>query len=96
MLHKGDSLATSTELGSVAQWLSWLFKKSAEILEGRKEMFYLRLYGVRHIVDDQLDSEKGNPLPPHMLLLPISSKGSLYALPHRQDNTYHGILFRQS
>ena len=58
-------------------------------LEGRKEMrernvlfndalntFYLRLYGVRHMVKDHSDSEKGNPLPPHRLLLSIKSKGS--------------------
>ena len=38
--------------------------------------FYLRLYGVRHMVKDHSDSEKGNPLPLHRLLLSISSKGS--------------------
>ena len=38
--------------------------------------FYLRLYGVRHMVTDHSDSEKGNPLPPHRLLLSINSKGS--------------------
>ena len=38
--------------------------------------FYLRLYGVRHMVKDHSDSEKGNPLLPHMLLFPINSKGS--------------------
>ena len=38
--------------------------------------FYLRLYGVRHMVKDHSDSEKGNPLPPHGLLFSISSKGS--------------------
>ena len=38
--------------------------------------FYLRLYGVRHMVKDHSDSEKGNPLPPHRPLLPINSKGS--------------------
>ena len=52
--------------------------------EGRKEMFYLtthsthfylRLYGIRHMVKDHSDSEEGNPLPPHRLLFPISSKG---------------------
>ena len=37
--------------------------------------FYLRLYGVRHMVNDDSDGEKGNPLPPHMLLFPINSKG---------------------
>ena len=38
--------------------------------------FYLRLYGVRHMVKDHSDSEKGNPQPPHRLLFPINSKGS--------------------
>ena len=54
--------------------------------EGRKEgnvlfndalnTFHLRLYGVRHMVKDHSDSEKGNPLLPHRLLLSINSKGS--------------------
>ena len=52
--------------------------------EGRMDMFYLtmhtthfylRLYGVRHMVKDHSDSERGNPLPPHRLLFPINSKG---------------------
>ena len=44
--------------------------------------FYLQLYGVRHMVKDHSDSEKGNPLPPHMLLFPINSKGSfIYTIP---------------
>ena len=38
--------------------------------------FYIRLYGVRHMVKDHSDSERGNPLPPHRLLFPISGKGS--------------------
>ena len=38
--------------------------------------FYLRLFGVRHMVKDHSDSEKGNLLPPHRLLFPINSKGS--------------------
>ena len=52
--------------------------------EGRKcflfndalNTFYLRLYGVGHIVKDHSDSERGNLLPPHGLLFPINSKGS--------------------
>ena len=43
--------------------------------------FYLRLYGVRHMVKDHSDSEKGNPLPPHRLLLSINSKGSFMVDP---------------
>ena len=38
--------------------------------------FYLRLYGVRYMVKDHSDSEKGNPLSPHRLLLSINIKGS--------------------
>ena len=30
--------------------------------------FYLRLYGVRHMVKDHSDSEKGNPLPPYIYM----------------------------
>ena len=45
--------------------------------------FYLRLYGVRHMVKDRSDSVRGNPLPPHLLLFPISSKGSFICIiPH--------------
>ena len=58
--------------------------------------FYLRLYGIRHMVKDHSDSERGNPLLPHGLLFPISSKGSLYASSHRQDNTYHGLCYTSS
>ena len=36
--------------------------------------FYLRLYGVGHMVKDHSDSERGNPLPP------ISSKGSFICI----------------
>ena len=42
--------------------------------------FYLRLYGVRHMVKDHLDSERGNPRLPNRLLLPISSKGSFICI----------------
>ena len=53
--------------------------------------FYLRLYGFGHMVKDHSDSERGNPLPSHGLLFPISSKVLLYALSHKQDITYHGL-----
>ena len=44
--------------------------------------FYLLLYGVRHMVEDHSDSKRGNPLAPHGLLFPISSKGSfIYIIP---------------
>ena len=43
--------------------------------------FYLRLYGVRHMVKDHSYGP----------LFPISSKGSFIS--HRQDNTYHELCY---
>ena len=42
--------------------------------------FYLRLYGVRHMVKGHSDNERGNLLPPHELLFPITSKGSFICI----------------
>ena len=65
-----------------------LYSKSSAPSSGKRERernvlfndalntFYLQLYGVRHMVKDHSDSEKGNLLPPHRLLLLINSKGS--------------------
>ena len=58
---------------------------SISINEGKKDMFYLtmhsthfylQLYGIRHMVKDHSDNERGNPLLPHGLLFPISNNGS--------------------
>ena len=58
-------------------------------VQGRKEMFlfnntlnilYLQLYGIIHMVEDHSDSDRGNLLPPHGLLFPISSKGSFICI----------------
>ena len=54
----------------------WGRKEGNVLFNDALNKFYLRLYGVRHMVKDHSDSEKGNPLPPHRLLFPISSKGS--------------------
>ena len=42
--------------------------------------FYLRIYGVGHMVKDHSDSERRNPLPPHGLLFPINRKGSFICI----------------
>ena len=63
------------------------------MLYGRKEgnvlfndalnTFYLRLYGLRHMVEDHSESEKGNLLLPHGLLFSINSKGYfICTIPH--------------
>ena len=67
-----------------------MYSRSSQLLHGMKEgnvlfndglnTFYLRVYGVRHMVKNHSDREKGNPLPPHRLLFPISSKGSFICI----------------
>ena len=73
------------------------------VLEGRKEgnvlfhdalnTFYLRLYGVGHMVKYHSDSERGNLLLTHRLLFPNNRMVLLYAQSHRQDSTYHGLCY---
>ena len=47
--------------------------------------------------EDQSDSERENPLPPHMLFFPIllyaPARVLLYAPFFRQDSTYHGLCY---
>ena len=55
---------------------------------GWKEMFYITTHSTHYIygymvsdmVEDHSDSKRGDPLPPHGLLLPISSKGYFISL----------------
>ena len=57
-----------------------LWKEGNVLFNDTLNTFYLRLYGVRHMVKNHSDSERGNPLPPHRLLYPISSKGSFICI----------------
>ena len=47
------------------------------------------------MVKDHLDGERGNPLPPHGLLFPISSKGYFIAVDeiHQQKNPKSTNMF---
>ena len=52
----------------------WTAAHTSIYVEREREMFYLKthsthlwLYGVRHMIKDHSDSEKGNPLPPHRI-----------------------------
>ena len=49
--------------------------------------FYLRLYGVRHMVKDHSDSEKGNPLLPHRL------QQGIFYMHHPTDRITHTTAF---
>ena len=55
--------------------------------------FYLRLYGVRHMVKDHSSSERRNPLPPYGYSFRLAAWLLLYASSHRQDNTYHSLCY---
>ena len=50
--------------------------KGSVLFNDTLNTFYLQLYGVRHMVKDHSDIERGNPLPQHGLVFPIRSKGS--------------------
>ena len=66
----------------------WGRKEGNVLFNNALNTFYLRLYGIRHMVKDHSDSEKGNPLSPHRLLFPISSNGSfICTIPDRIAHT---------
>ena len=55
--------------------------------------FYLRLYGVRHMVKDHSDSEKETRCRHIGYSYRLTARVLLYAPSHRQDNTYHGLCY---
>ena len=55
--------------------------------------FYLRLYGVRHIVNDQSDSERKPAAATWATICDRQQGFFLYASSHRQDNIYHGLCY---
>ena len=67
-------------------------RKEGNVLFNDALNTYLRLYDVTHMVKDHSDSKRRNPLPPHRLLFPISSKGSFY-MHHPTDRIAHTTAF---
>ena len=74
------------------------------LLDGRKEgndlfndtlnTFYLRLYGVGHMVKDHSDSEREENHCNHMgYSFRLAARVLLYAPSHRQDSTYQGLCY---
>ena len=50
--------------------------------------FYLRLYGIRHMVKNHSDSERGNRCSNYIgYSFQLATRVLLYASSHRQDNT---------
>ena len=72
----------STRIYIVSSW-----KEGNVLFNDALSTFYLRLYSVRH-GKNYSDIERGNPLSPHGLLFPISSKGSsICVIPDRIRHT---------
>ena len=68
--------ATCSRCGQVDHESKTCNRKEGNVLfNDALNTFYLRLYGVRHMVKDHTDIARGNPLPSHGLLFPINSKG---------------------
>ena len=79
---------------TVSQNICFIRRKEGNVLiNDALNTFYLRLYGVRHMVKDHSDSQKGNPLPPHGYSFRLTARVLLYAPSHRQDCTYHGLCY---
>ena len=55
--------------------------------------FYLRAYGVGHLINIHLDNERGKPLQPrHQILNPISNKGPFHKQGPRHDSTCNFVI----
>ena len=55
--------------------------------------FYLRLYGISHMVNNHSNSER-KPAVGHMgFSFRLAARVLLYASSHRQDNTYHSFCY---
>ena len=54
--------------------------------------FYLRLYGIGHMVKDHSDSEKGNLCHHIGYFFWLAARVLLYEPSHRPDSTYHALL----
>ena len=60
--------------------LTVLRKEGNVLFNDALNSFYLRLYGVGHMVKDHSDSERRNLPPPYGLHFPISRKGSFICI----------------
>ena len=69
--------------------LSELNQEGNVLFNDALNTLYLRLYGVRHMVKDHSDSERGNIDYSYWL----TARVLLYAPSHRQDSTYHSLYF---
>ena len=97
----GSTMQTKNPKGKIETFsqITRLICTDGNMFEGRKEgnvlfndalnTFYLRLYGIRHMVKDHSDSEKET-----RYSLRLTARVLLYAPAHRQDSTYQSLLHK--
>ena len=89
MTHNTIRERSTMGICHASQQLQYIRGKEGNVLfNDALNTFYLQLYGIRHMVKDHSDSERGTPLPPHGLLFPISRKGS-FIMHHPTDRITH-------
>ena len=74
---------------------NWCNKKEENVLsKNALNTFYLRLYGVRHMVLSTTQIVREETHCRHMgYSFRLTARVLLYAPSHRQDNTYHGLCY---
>ena len=68
-------------------------KEGKVLYNDARNTFYLRLYGVRHMVKDHSDSERETCCHHMGYSFRLGARVLLYASSHRQDNTYHSLCY---
>ena len=78
-------------------------RRPSSLWKGRKEgnvlfndtlnTFYLRLYGIRHMVKDHSDRQEETCCRHIGYSFRLAARVLLYASSHRQDNTYHSLCY---
>ena len=64
-------------------------RKEGFVFNDAMNTFYLRIYGVGHMIKDHSDSERGNI----GYSFRIAASIVLYAPSHIRDSTYHGLSY---
>ena len=80
MTHRSMSRCVTIELNLTLEMHGEGRKEGNVLFNDALNTFYLRLYGVRHMVKDHSDSKRGN-------FFQLAARVLLYASSHRQDNT---------
>ena len=81
-----------TRLLGVNSGLS-VYKEGNVLFNDTLNTFYLRLYGVRHMVKDYSDSERETRCHHIGYSFRLAARVLLYAPSHRQDSTYHSLCY---